>query len=321
MKKILIIAILALVCLVIAGTVIINHTTKETDVDSISIENIGSHISEANIVKWEEEPQQEIEYPPLPQTDMQLGALENQNKDKPKKMSDRDKRRKEWEERMKDPEFQAKMKARMKEGMARRYQPLFEYLNLSEEEEAGFTDILMRKMDGMKNLGREIFGNMHKGEISDETREKFATLNQEFADEMKNYLGDDVYDVYVQYENTQPERKEVQRINGKLAESNSTTLTLDQQDELIAAMYEDRKETDVFVMTGMQMTELPSNELLSEEGKVQQAEKLDQLNAQYIETASTILDAEQLDEFSKNITHSTERQKSFLSGERGRGRR
>jgi len=319
MKKILIIAIIALVGLVLAGAIIMNYTTKEIDVETITIANIDTPVSEAKIVKWEEAPKEEIVMPPTPDEDIQLATLESSApKEEPKELSDRDKRRKEWEARMKDPEFLAKMKERFREGISRRYQPLFEYLELSKEDQAGFTDIIMNKMNSMKDIGREIFGTIHKGEISDEARQKFEKMNQEFEDEMKSYLGEDVYDVYVQYEQTQPERKEVQRINGKLAEKKLTPMTTEQQDELILSMYEKRKNTDVFVMTGLGVMELPSNESMSKDGRQKQAEQLDQLNVQYIETASTILDEKQLEEFSKNITRSTDRQKRFLSGEHGR---
>jgi hypothetical protein len=139
-------------------------------------------------------------------------------------------------------------------------------------------------------------------------------MNRQFKNEMKSYLGTDVYDVYVQYEQTQPERREVQRINQKLAEKKLTPMTTEQQDEIILSMYEKRKDTDVFVMTGFGVMELPSDESMSKEGRQKQSEQLEQLNAQYIETASSILDQDQLEEFSKNITRSTERQKRFLSG-------
>jgi len=320
MKKILIIAIVVLVGLVLAGAIIMNYTTKEIDVENITIATIDTPVSEAKIVKWEEEPKEEIVMPPTP--DIQLANLKASEKEEvPKELSDRDKRRKEWEARMKDPEFLAKMKDRFREGISRRYQPLFEYLELSEEEQAGFSDIIMNKMNSMKDIGREIFGSIHKGEISDEARQKFDKLNNEFEDEVKSYLGADVYDVYVQYEQTQPERKQVQSINGKLAEKNLTPMTTEQQDELVTAMYDKRKDTDVFVMSGFGVMELPSNESMSKDGRQKQAEQLDQLNVQYIESASTILDEKQLDEFSQNITRSTDRQKRFLSGDYKGGRR
>jgi len=316
MKKTLIIAIVALVGLVIAGAIMMNYTTKELDVETITIENIDTPVSDAKIVKWEEEPKEEIVMPPTPEQDIQLANMKaSEKEEKPKELSNRDKRRKEWESKMNDPEFMAKMKDRFREGISKRYQPLFEYLELSKEEQAGFTDIILNKMNSMKDIGREIFGSIHKGEISDEARQKFEKLNDEFASEVKSYLGEEVYDVYVQYEQTQPERKQVQRISGKLEEKNLTPLTTEQQDELVTAMYDKRKDTDVFVMSGFGVMELPSNESMSKEGRAQQAEQLDQLNEQYIETASTILDEQQLKEFSKNITHSSERQKRFLSGD------
>ncbi len=315
MKKILIIAIIAFVGLIIAGSMIMHYATKEIDVESITIENIDKPIADAKIVKWEAEPSEELIAPPTPEDDIQLVNMEAQEQEsEEKEVSERDKRRNAWAERMNDPEFQAKMKERFRDGISRRYQSLFEYLELSKEEQDGFTDIIMSKMNSMRDLGREIFGTIHKGEISDEARQKFETMNLQFENEMKSYLGAEMYDIYVQYEQTQPERSEVQRINQKLAEKKLTPMTTEQQDELIISMYEKRKETDVFVMTGFGVMQLPSNESMSKEGLQKQTEQLDQLNAQYIETASSILDQQQLEEFSNNINRSTERQKRFLSG-------
>ncbi|MDA3800467.1 MAG: hypothetical protein PF692_15510 [Kiritimatiellae bacterium] len=317
MKKTLTITAVIFAGLVIAGFVTVNYATRDIEVEEVEIASIPVETADGSIVSWTEEapkektlptPEQfELDTPPTPIVEAESSE---------QTPSARDKRRAEWEKRMNDPEFQQKMKERMKEGMARRYDSLFKYLHLTEEEKDGFMDIIVGKFDKLKGLGREVFGH-GRLEISDESREKFNQANQEFQNEMKDYLGDDVYDVYVQYEQTEPERRHVERLNRELTKDNGSALTTEQQDQLITAMYEERANSDVYVMNNM--SELPDAELMTETGRAKQIEQIDALTQKYTAQGAEILSEEQQAEFAKTVTRQAEHQKRFLTG-RGGGR-
>lgn len=311
MKKTLTIVAIIFAGLVIAGFVTINYATRDIDVEDVEIASIPVVTEEGSIIKGTKETP--IEKPLLTPKHFEMNAPPTptvEDKLKDKELSNRDKRRAEWEKKMNDPDFQQQIKNRRKKGMARRYTSLFKYLELTEEEQDGFMDIIFGKFDKIKGLGRVVFGN-GKLDISDETREKFNKSNQEFQNKMRDYLGDDIYELYVQYEQTQPERRHVERLNRELTKKGSA-LTTEQQDQLITAMYKERENTDIYVMNNM--SELPNAELMTETGKTKQIEQIDVLTQKYIALGAEVLSEEQQAEFTKTVTNQANHQKRFLTG-------
>lgn len=316
MKKKLTIVAMTFATLAIASfVVVINYTTREIEVEDVDIAAIPVNISDGSIVKWTEKTPKGKPLPPKEKFKKDSPPTQTDGELKDKKQNARDKRSAEWKKKMNDPEFQQKMRERVKAGMARRYNSLFKYLELTQEEQDGFMDIILGKFDKLKGLGQEVFGN-GKLEISDETREKFDKANQEFQNAMKDYLGEDVYDLYIQYEQTQPERRHVERLNKGLAKDNGSTLTTEQQDNLITAMYKERESTDIYIMNNM--SDLPNAELLTEAGTEKQIAQIDVLTQKYIIQGAEVLSEEQQTEFTKTVTKQANRQKRFLNGISGK---
>ena len=106
------------------------------------------------------------------------------------------------------------------------YGPLFDKLNLSEEERQEFADLLMEQNGGNSKFiminGVPLMSN--KGQESDE---------------LKNFLGDD-YETYKKYKDTAMERGQINTMNNNLDDTEK--LSHDQQESLIDLLHERRQQ-------------------------------------------------------------------------------
>lgn len=109
-----------------------------------------------------------------------------------------------------------------KKSMAKFYGPLFDKLNLSEDEQQEFLD-LMLSQNGASSRFIMVNGV------------PFSGNNNEVSDELKNFLGDDLA-TYEKYKKTAMERSQVNTMNKNLGEDDQ--LTSNQQELLVDLLHE-----------------------------------------------------------------------------------
>jgi len=173
------------------------------------------------------------------------------------------------------------------------YGSLMKEMNLSEDEKSKFIDILMeRYMAGM-----DMFQMMQEGADEEKWKDYQSELEkrqQEVNDDMKKLLGDEKYEKYDYYQNTEQERMQVMQLNQRLAYADQT-LSHDQEEQLVKLMYDERsaiaEEPDYFDPQKAgpnDLTEEKINKLLQLQAD---------LNKRVRDKSSTILDEAQRTSF------------------------
>lgn len=194
----------------------------------------------------------------------------------------------EWAKMMKSPEMKEMMKARSMEHLDMMYGKLFKGLNMPEDKLKQFKELLVDRQMSMMEMSMDVF----MGDKSKEEKEagalKITEAGKEYDKKMQDLLGDN-YEVYKQYEETQPERMSIDRFKRSL--DNDSQLSDQQENDLIIAMHEERTN-----FTSLASINNPANMNLANitpETFEKMGEELDQLNNKCLERASTILTTNQ----------------------------
>ena len=180
---------------------------------------------------------------------------------------------------------------------------------MSNEQKDTFLKTIIDKNISLKNLGVRIYGNISHG-ITEDNKEQLVSLREKYLSNMQELLGQEAYDVYVQYEATEPEREQVDIAKSQLKDAGSA-LTPEQEDSLITAMYDARLETDVYLFTNV--GDWPDPNYLSDENRKTQFEGMDKLTENYIQQAEKTLTPEQYTQFEKIIKQQNEHQKKTIN--------
>jgi hypothetical protein len=196
----------------------------------------------------------------------------------------------------KDPAFKDMMRNQQKMMLDMTYGGLFKSLNLSTEDVDKLKQFLTDRQMAMMDGGMA----MMSGEMSPTDRaEKAKELQQVKADydkKIEDFLGADDYAVFKNYEDTQAERMQVNLFKQSL--TGEDALTDQQEADLVAAMYQERKSLPD--PNFMQKTN-PDPSKFTEEGIAEMQKQLDHLRDQYLQSAANILSAPQLERFKKAL--------------------
>jgi hypothetical protein len=216
-------------------------------------------------------------------------------------------------EMFKNPEMKNFIKAQQKTvlgGMIdKNYASFFSTLTLTPEQSASFKDLIMKRSMIDAGAGME----MMSGELDPEQRAELTKKTKADKDaidqELKQFLGDDVYKDFQTYEKYMPERMAI----GTFKEQQATgagALTGDQEAQLISAMSEERKgfnfSNDMYDQSKVAndpkgfFTEEKIDGFLKEQAK---------LNEQYVTRAGSILTPEQMPAFEKFLKTQSDMQK------------
>ncbi|MDA3799432.1 MAG: hypothetical protein PF692_10160 [Kiritimatiellae bacterium] len=314
MKKILIIvSAMILVVIAAAGIFIMTFTIDEMEIEKVSIKKNKSAKKQPEAIVWHQ--QTGVEQPILPSSNNTNIPTVNFGEQPPEQtvnfqQSASEERKKRWQERMDNPEFKKKMEERERSMLSNKYKSLFNYLELTQEKKDEFYQAIIDQNNSFREMGVRIFGNVSNG-VTEENIEDVKNIKEEYLRAMEGILGADDYGVYIQYEQTEPEREQVERLEKELSNTKSEPLSSEQQDELITAMYNARKNIDVYVLT--KVDDLPDDDFLKGDNLEKQLNGLDKLAENYIAQASEILSAGQLTQFERSVAEHTERQKKAIN--------
>ena len=193
---------------------------------------------------------------------------------------------------MKDPQMKEMMHAQQKMMFNKMYGPLFKYLNWPESEQQALKDLLLERQMAMADAGM----SMMSGSDSDRKQavEKSQALKSEYDKKIQDLLGSQDYPVFQQYEETQPERMQIQMFKDAL--SGGDALTDQQEDSLIAAMYAERKAVPA---SPLMNNRSPDPSQFTEEKIAETIKQMEQLQQAYAKQAAAILTPAQLEQFTK----------------------
>jgi hypothetical protein len=219
-------------------------------------------------------------------------------------------------EMLKDPKMKDFVKAQQKmvlSGMIdKNYARFFSSLALSPEQTASLKDLITKKSLVDAQTGISIMS------ASQDQTERMQILDQSNAEkeginaEIKQMLGDDLYQNFQAYEKSQPERMSVGMFKDGQA-SGPNALTVDQEEELIQALSEERQTfkftTDLYDQSRI-ARDLSGN--LSEDKLKQFQQERSQLDEKYLERARAILSPEQMPQFEKFLSSQSQLQNAAL---------
>jgi len=313
MKKIIIItATLVVLILVAAGVFIINFKIEEETI-AVKPPTASQPINEETTIVWQKPLPEEQKILPTNETYALIPTVtfedSNDKGNMTFKKSHMEEQQERWKEKMSDPEFKKMIEQRQYQLLDSKYQSLITYLEMSKEQKDAFLKIIIDRNISLRDQGVRIYGNISHG-ITEDNKKQLVSLRETYLSNMKELLGQEAYDVYVQYEATEPEREQVNIAKSQLQDA-GLALTPEQEDTLITAMYNSRLETDVYVFTNV--GDWPDQNYLSDENKPKQLEGMNKLTENYIQQAEKILSPEQYTQFEKIINQQNEHQKKAIN--------
>lgn len=190
------------------------------------------------------------------------------------------------------------IRAQAKMQLDHQYGRLFAYLNKSPETIEALKNLLMdRQMALMDNGLAFMNGNLSAEERKQKADELKAT-KEGFDSKIAALLGADDYDAFKQYEDTQPERMQVEMAKMSISGSGEP-LTEQQEYDLVNAMHQAR--TNSATMSAlMNPNAAPDPAQFSGEGMKKMVESMDQMQKAYAAAAQKILTPAQYAAYEKH---------------------
>ncbi|HKS35722.1 MAG TPA: hypothetical protein VJW76_00930 [Verrucomicrobiae bacterium] len=197
---------------------------------------------------------------------------------------------------MEDPAMKKMMRQQQMAMMDTMYGPLFKQLGLSPEEIAAFKEKLIDTQMGGVEGASAIFGGEADPAKREEAIKSIAEKHKAGEEQLKEFLGEDRYGQYKDYQETLGERMTLNQFQQQLS-GGENALAEDQNAQLLAIMKEERKNSPA--MFGADPNAVPDpaqfEAMLSEEKMNQHFEQQEQLNQRILERARAVLNQEQLE--------------------------
>ena len=196
-------------------------------------------------------------------------------------------------EMLKDPAMKDMIRAQQKTTMDLFYGSFFEYLDCQPEELESFKDLLIEKQMALMDIGLEMMDSLKDSDKRQISAERSKEITDEFNAKIREFLGEADYEVYQQFEQTQPERMQIQFFKQSLPVSDQ--LDEDQEHKLILAMHEER--TNFMFSTDFSQNENFDPANMTEETVTQYMDELGRVQDGYISRAGQILSDTQMETF------------------------
>jgi len=219
---------------------------------------------------------------------------------------------------LKDPAMREMMQKQQFQALDRNIKQLVnaqlqKKLNLSAEQTEQLRDLLRRK----QLPAVELLMALMSGQLDQEQATAMglrAKAERTAADaEIRNLLGKESYDYFDRYERSDPERGRVRGFRSQFADAGQP-LSLEQEQQLIAAMYDERQKfrftIDYDDPSSFDYTHL--DDYFSEENMNRFFTEREQLNEQTLARVQTILTPDQLPEFERLLREHLERGKTTV---------
>jgi len=215
-------------------------------------------------------------------------------------------------EMFKDPKMKEMIKSSQKAFMGpmldKQYAALFQQLNLTPDQTAALKDLLQKKMSVSADAGMSMLDGSLDAAQRVDLAKQMKSETDDYDAQIKQFLGDDNYQVFQAYEKTTPDRMTVSQFSDQLSGS-ATPLSSDQQQQLIQMMSDERNG---FQWTADYNNKNPLNgdfaSMFSEDKINQFAKEKDQLDQQILARAQQMLTPEQLASFQQFQTTQRELQ-------------
>ena len=193
---------------------------------------------------------------------------------------------------MKSPQMKEMVRTQQKVMLDRMYGSLSNYLSLPADKLDALKEMLADRQMAMVDSGIAMMG----GSESDRKQaiEETKAIKSDYDKKIQDLLGPQDYPVFQQYEQTASERMSVQMFKDALP--SDAALTDQQEDNLIAAMYQERKALPASSLMNNQNAD-PSQ--LTEERIAETTKQMEQLQQRYADRAAAILTPVQLEQFTK----------------------
>lgn len=192
---------------------------------------------------------------------------------------------------MASPAMKGMIKEQSKLALENNYGPLFKGMGLSAETEESFRALLLDKQMALLEPAMAMMAQGAKAEDRKQLASRIEDQNKGYDEKIKSLLGAENYDLYKQYEDTQPERMQVRTFKGGLTET--CALSESQEDLLIRAFHEERSKSQPSASAGAAAGMMPD---MSESA----VRAMDQLQDRYLQRAGEILNPDQLAAFKQH---------------------
>ncbi|HOX56407.1 MAG TPA: hypothetical protein P5205_07015 [Candidatus Paceibacterota bacterium] len=204
---------------------------------------------------------------------------------------------------MRDPEARKFIRDQQRMTMDQLYAPLIRQMGLSPEEAGQFKDLLADNMMKAADKAYAVMG----GAASSNRTEMLSSLNAEqkaFENSVKDFLGDDRYALYKDYQETIGERTMLNQFKTQLG--SDYNLTDPQTEAMLTFMKEEKKS--VAATTGLPLGDFGEDKaklqaMLSGDKLSQYLDAQQTVNQRVYDRARTILSAEQLQTLAKFQSH------------------
>lgn len=215
---------------------------------------------------------------------------------------------------MEDPAMKKMMRQQQMAMMDTMYGPLFKQLGLSPEEIAGFKEKLIdNQMGGVENASA-LFGSDADPAKRAEAIESITEKHKAGEEQLKEFLGEDRYGQYKDYQETLGERMTLNQFQQQLS-GGQNALSQDQNGQLLAIMKEERENSPA--MFGADPNAVPDpaqlEAMLSEEKMNEHFEQQEELNRRILERAGAVLTREQLNSLAGFQTNQLQMQRFGMS--------
>lgn len=196
----------------------------------------------------------------------------------------------------KDPAFRDMMRAQQKMGTERMFHDLFEKLGLNDADKEHLKELLGERQMALMDAGMKLIEEGATMQDRTQRAKEVNAIKATHDKKIEEFLGAEDYATFRAYEETQGERMQVNMFKRSLAEADA--LSAQQETDLIAMMHQLRQSlpTPLPSQTSMPDPAIFTPEKINELGK-----QLEQLQAQYVEKAGTILTPTQLEKFKTSV--------------------
>jgi hypothetical protein len=192
----------------------------------------------------------------------------------------------------KDPQMKEMMRAQQKMMLDQMYGSLYKNLALSPADEETLKKLQLDRQMAMVDAGLAAMDR--SGSDTNQAAADPKALKAQYDKQIQDFLGPQGYELFQQYDETVAERTELNLFKQSL--SADTALTEQQENNLIGAMYENRKTLPASSLLSGQ-TRDPSQ--LTEDKMTEALKAQEQLQQQNAESAKSILSPDQLAQFTK----------------------
>ena len=224
-------------------------------------------------------------------------ALEEETKGKEKPAAGDENPMSAMAKMMKDPAMREVMKSQMRSQVDFMYRDLFDLLGLDAGKQEQLTKLLVDRAGAGMDLG---FSMMGGEKISDEERKKktgaMAAATAESDKALKELLGDD-YAKYDSFEKSQPERQQLNTLNGLLKDK-GIALSEEAESKLMDTMFKERTNFKYDVDLSDQKTMDPGKFTAGNLSRFQEQQAV--LRGQILSKVEPILTPDQLEVFRKS---------------------